>query len=867
MHRLVVLGAPQVLDPAGAPVRSLMQPRPLGLLAVLAAAGTRGVTRDKLAALLWGEAEQGPARRHLSDVLYLVHNELNSDAVTTAAKVLYLNHDAVATDLFEFRTALRAVDLEAAVAAYAGPFLEGFHLDDAPEFEHWMEGERARLFRECTEALDRLASAAEAKADWSAAARWWARAVEHDPYDTRLVVRRMHALAACGDRANALQAGDEHRRRLAADLQLDPDSALSDETERIRNGRNTSADGRARAAATGAGPEARAEAVPIGPPPAGLTRAGAPGRRPARQRWLMPAAAVALVAAGILGVGRLVAPRAEPHRPRTAIAVLPFRNLSSQGPYAYLAAGLHDELLTQLSKVGALTVIGRTSVGSYEGTTTPLGQIAQELGAGSVVEGSVQVVGNRLRVVVELLDPATQTHLWTERYDRTISDAFAVESEVARRIAAAVGGTLSGDELTTMTAAPTRSPDAYQLYLQGQEYWRRGGHDPRNAEAARQFLERAVALDPSFALAHAALSRVDEGAFYMYDPRPARAERALQEARTALRLAPDLAQSHDAMAGLLYRQRDWAGAMKELNAALRAAPNDAEAWVTICAVERRLGRWQDALAAADRATRLDPRNADLRWDLEAWTLRLLGRYPEAIAANRQALALAPELDTRADIGWAYARWKGNLDTLRAVWRGTRGPGRREEFLDMLLWERQPDTLLALLRAQAWTPEMQFRRPTSLYAAWAQLLRGDTAAARVAFDSALVLPDSFLRFRPDPNWGWQWHAARGQALAGLGRRAEASSEARWLEQSFMYRHDRLMGPTLAEDRAQILTRIGETDGALREIERLLAYPSDVTVYSLRFDPRWDPIRGDARFRALLVKYANPEAKTTSGSPEL
>ena len=209
------------------------------------------------------------------------------------------------------------------------------------------------------------------------------------------------------------------------------------------------------------------------------------------------------------GAGRWLKTRApEAGASRTAVAVLPFRNLSADSAYAYFAGGLHDELLTQLAKVASLRVIGRTSVRGYEETSKPLRQIGQELGVGSIVEASVQVVGNRLRVTVQLLDPVTQAELWAERYDRTLDDAFAVQSDIARQIVAAVGATLTGSEAGAIGAVPTLNAQAYQFYLQGVEYYRRPGFQRENLLIAQQLYERALALDSSFALAHAAISYV-----------------------------------------------------------------------------------------------------------------------------------------------------------------------------------------------------------------------------------------------------------------------------------------------------------------------------------------------------------------------
>jgi len=600
---------------------------------------------------------------------------------------------------------------------------------------------------------------------------------------------------------------------------------------------------------------------------AGTTVPTAPGAviptKRSRRRLALLGLAALVVVAGVVAVGLWLRPSASGSRhPRTAIAVLPFENLSAEGPNAYFAPGLHDELLTQLSKVAALTVISRTSVMGYAGTKTPLKRIASELGVGSVMEGSVQVVGRRLRVNVQLIDASTDAHLWAEHYDRTLEDAFAIQSDLAQKIVAAVGVALGDAEQRRVAQAPTENAEAYRLYLQGREYRTRPGTIRQDLETAQQLYERAVALDPDFALAHAELSQV-HGAMYWwrYDPSPARAARQRQETEVALRLAPDLPQAHLAMGLVHYWGRgDYRRGLDEFAIALRALPNDAETWELIGYVHRRLGDWNDVDAAYARAVQLDPRNANLFYNLGGVTFLNTNRYAEAVRAFDQALRLAPDLHVAAvRRGIAYARWRGQLDTLRAVLR--RVPSDAElptigsvagQQVQLLLWERQPDSILGVLRtARAAVFDAQILLvPASLYAAWAHRLRSDGPAARDAFDSARVFLDSVVRARPED---WRAHAARGLALAGLGRRGEALLEARWLQRSVVYREDALWGPPVAEDRARVLAQAGEADAALDEIERLLAQPSWLSVHTLRLDPLWDPIRNHPRFQALLRRY--------------
>jgi TolB-like protein/tRNA A-37 threonylcarbamoyl transferase component Bud32/Flp pilus assembly protein TadD len=593
--------------------------------------------------------------------------------------------------------------------------------------------------------------------------------------------------------------------------------------------------------------------------------AAAPGRpsRPVRRMVLL--AGAALAAGGVLLVLRSGQVGPAPERrtyERTAIAVLPFQNLTADGPNAYFAGGLHDELLTQLSKVAALRVISRTSVMGYAGMNVPLKRIASELAVGSVVEGSVQVADGRLRVNVQLIDAATDAPLWAERYDRTLEDAFAIQSDVAQQIVAAVGAALSAAEREVLAVVPTANAEAYRLYLQGREYHTGPGLFRQRWEIAQQLYERALALDPEFGLARAALSEV-HGMMYWFrhDPSPTRAARQLGEAAAALQLAPNLPQAHVAM-GLVYLwgRRDYPRALEEFRVALKGLPNDAGIYSFIAAAERRLGNWDQVLAAFQKATQLNPRDANLS-PFGGYTYVLMRRYPEAVRAFDRALSLTPDLHNAAMYrGWTYVQWQGQLDTLRAVLNRLPQDADLGEFdtrtaqhLRLLHWERQGDSMLQVLRtAGGIFKGRSFFLPASLYTGWAHRFHGDYSAALAAFDSARLLLDSVIIERPTD---WRVHAARGLALAGLRRRDEALREANWLQQSWEYGNDAVDGPQVAEARAGILAQAGQPDSALLEIERLLARPSEVSLHTLRLDPLWDPIRERPRFQGLLTRLGH------------
>jgi TolB-like protein/Flp pilus assembly protein TadD len=549
---------------------------------------------------------------------------------------------------------------------------------------------------------------------------------------------------------------------------------------------------------------------------------------------------------------------------RPGIAVLPCANMSTDPEDEYLASALHDEILLQLQKISALFSIGRTSVLQYAENPPPTHEIAWALRVGLIGECSVQKSGDQLRLIFQLLDGTSGGQTWAEAFERrlTTTNVFEIYTEIARQIATALQVQILPEEEARIRAIPTANAEAFRLYLQGQEYYRRPGFLRQNWEIAQGLFEQALELDATFALAHAALSEImGQMRWFGYDPSSERLARQREEAETALRLDPGLPQAHTAMGLGHYIRRDWRAALDEFGIALQGLPSDAFLWGVIGYTHRRLGNWDELDAAYETATQLDPRDADLFWDLGAWTYHLRGRYADAIEAYDQALTLAPDLQIAALLrALVYFDWRGELDTLRAVLDqlppdaadlahfGTA----RGQKAQLLLWERKPDSLLTLL-GNAPAPVFKGTElflPTSLYAAWAHQMRGDEGAAHAAFDSALVQVDSALAALPDDRW---IHATRGLTLAGLGRQQGALLEVRWLRQLFDGHEDHYDGPRVAAERARILAQVGDVDAALDEIEQLLARPSYLSVHRLRLDPRWDPLRSHPRFQALLEQY--------------
>lgn len=861
MVRLRVLGGFSLEGAAGIGVPPRPQRRGDAVLAVLAVCGDRGCTRDRIASLIWPESREARAQQGLRDALYAVRRALPG-AVVADGRRLQLDPAVVTSDVRDFGEALAAGRLADAVEWYRGPLLDGFHVDGSAEFEQWLDGERARLARGYARALELLASAAERAEAWHEALAWWARAIELDPLNSRFAMRHARALATLGDPANALKAADTHAQRLRDDLDIEPDREFLAEIARIRQGAVPAWSAAADDAPGAAAPNEASRSGPAsGPAVTGLT--GAEAATPQHRRsgarallrrlpWLGVFAAVVLI--GTLAIRRwLPAQLTVRHPPRTAIAVLPCLYRSRDSSRAFVAAGLHDELLTRLYQVPSLTVVGRMTVAGYQRTTEPARRIAEELGVGTIAECSVEVQGDRLRVSVHLIDPFTQVTVWAERYDTRVDEVLAVESDIAQRIAAAVGATLTKPEAGAIATVSTPSVQAYAFYLQGLDYFRRPGLLGTNLETAGRLFEQALVLDSTFAPAMTALARVDFAMHHLgYDRTPARLARAVRESDAALRLAPDLPQAHLA-AGLarIETHDDARGALREFETAVRGAPSDADMWLFLGIARGKLREWDGMLAAFDRARRLDPRNAVVYHALGD-RLHYLHRYREAIDAYRREAALAPDVaQARLSMSWSYILWTGNLDTLRAVLRDLptdrdvgMGGGSIAEDRALLAWmERRPDSLLALAR------RLKDNGSRLEFTARAELLRGDSAAARATYDTLAAQLRERERMHRDE---LETHIVLGRALAGAGHRDEALQEAHWIARTAAYQHD----GDVAAMRAEILLGAGEVGPALKDLERALASPSTISVPMVRLFPEWDPIVADPRGRQLLAKYAEP-----------
>src|SRR5213080_4472794 len=329
--------------------------------------------------------------------------------------------------------------------------------------------------------------------------------------------------------------------------------------------------------------------------------------------------------------------------PEKSIAVLPLENLSEEKENAFFADGIQDELLSHLAKIKDLKVISRTSVMQYKsGITRNLKEIAQQLGVSNVVEGSVRRSGNRIRVSVQLIDALTDRHVWVQNYDRTLADSIALQGELATEIAAGVGATLSPQEKARVEATPTNNTAAYDAYLRGRALAAGLTEDRSNVESAARSLQQAVTLDPAFALAWAYLSCAHSSIYWFgTDPSPSRLVAAKDALDRALALNPNLPETHLALGYYrYYGERDFTAALAEFQQAEQGLPNNVDVNRAIGVIQRRLGHWDEAIAELRRAVELDPRNIAASIDLGT-TYNVLRRFPEVLATADRVLALEP----------------------------------------------------------------------------------------------------------------------------------------------------------------------------------------------------------------------------------
>src|SRR5213595_3715137 len=380
---------------------------------------------------------------------------------------------------------------------------------------------------------------------------------------------------------------------------------------------------------------------------------------------------ILLIATGVIvsaAAGFFLLPRASARKIDKSIAVLPFQNLSDEKENAYFADGMQDDILTNLSKIGDLKVISRTSVMPYRGSGVRNARdIGKALGVGTLLEGSVRRIGNRVRVNVQLINANNDEHIWAEDYDRDLTDVFAIQTDLAQKIVYTLQAKLSPNEKARLDRRPTQDPNAYLLFVQAHDYANRTDMFRDTSLKAESLFEQAIKLDPNFALAYAGLSMVESWVYHGFDPLPARRDKARLNADEALRLQPDLPEGHLALGfSYYYGDRDYERALAEFEIAKRGLPNDAQAYLAIGSIQRRQGKWAESTANLEKAATLDPKNTNLLINL-CYSYMALRNFETADKTVDRAIAASPQsFQARALKGFMAVLWKGDLSAAEKV---------------------------------------------------------------------------------------------------------------------------------------------------------------------------------------------------------
>jgi TolB-like protein/Flp pilus assembly protein TadD len=573
---------------------------------------------------------------------------------------------------------------------------------------------------------------------------------------------------------------------------------------------------------------------------------------------------IMLIAIGVIisaGTGFFLLPRLSARKIDKSIAVLPFQNLSDEKENAYFADGIQDDILTNLSKIGDLKVISRMSVMSYRGDgTRNAREIGKALGVATLLEGSVRRIGNQVRVSVQLINADNDEHIWAEKYDRDLTDVFAIQTDLAQKIASSLEAKLSPSEKELLNRPPTQNSDAYLLFIQARDYGNRPDHFQDESLKAEKLLEQAIELDPKFAAAFAELSMVESWMYHESDPTPARREKARFNAEEALRLQPDLPEGHLALGfSYYYGDRDYERALAKFEIARRGLPNEAQAYMAIGAIQRRQGQWAESTANLEKAAALDPKNATILINL-AFNYSALRNFEATEKTLDRAIEVAPQ--SFATLGlkaYLIVALKGDLTGAEKQMASLPAEVDPNGFATwgrwwVLLFQRKLPQALAVIEkfpGETLNAGTSAPWPKALMQGIIHVLEGDKPKAQAEFEQARLVSEKLLREAPEDA---ARHAQHGMILAALDRKQEAIAEGKRAVELQPESQDAFDGPRMTAALAQIYALSGESDEALRLIDHLLGIPAGLTVPMLKLDPVWDPLRKDPRFQALVDKYA-------------
>ena len=592
-------------------------------------------------------------------------------------------------------------------------------------------------------------------------------------------------------------------------------------------------------------------------------------KRRSQRRWLGIGAALLLlcaVVAAFFVIGRKPAP-AISKAPEKSIAVLPFENLSNEKKNAYFAEGIQAEILTRLSKIADLKVISQTSTQHYKSAPENVPEIAKQLGVAHVLEGSVQKVGDAVRVNVQLIKAANDSHLWADTFDRKLTDIFSVETEVAKAIANQLRAKISNQETQAITAKSTNNSLAYDAYLRGLAYSFRPGYSAADNLNAIKYFGEAVKLDPKFALAWSWLARQSALGYFnqIQDNLSTLGEAAKHAARMAVELRPDLGEAYLAEGyWQYYCERDYHSAIQLFEKAQELLPGDAQPRLALAFVCRRLGEWQRSLDYFRQAVELDPRNPSLLIE-HAYTLVALRQYRAALKTSDQVLDILPENQgTLAEKAGIFQE-QGNLALAAELLSPLHPrPGSYLFSIQILQWtyERRYAEATAAIKAAleaGLDPETSeyFKINIKASLAWLQQFAGDDSGARATWQQVRRESEDFQRAK-----GEQWFALElASANVALGDQAKAFKIVdRAATLDSVVNKDAILAAPIPDVRARVAVQAGKKDLALEQLAISAEGPVEGISYGdLKLNPLWDPLRGDPRFEKIVASLATKEVR--------
>jgi TolB-like protein/Tfp pilus assembly protein PilF len=575
---------------------------------------------------------------------------------------------------------------------------------------------------------------------------------------------------------------------------------------------------------------------------------------------------LALVVIGVIvsaGAGIFLLPRASARKIDKSIAVLPFENFSDDKENAYFADGIQDDILTNLSKIGDLKVISRTSVMPYRGKEKNVKEIGKALGVSAILEGSVRKDSNsnRVRVNVQLINAETDQHLWSEVYDRDLTDVFAIQTDLAKKIADELHAKLSPAEKALMNRKPTENGEAYLAFVQGHNL-HANLEDITKLRQAEQLYERALKLDPNFAVAAAQLSKLESWIYHTYEPTVEHRQKSRTLAERALQLQPDLPEAHLALGfSFYYLERDYVRALQEFGLAQQGLPNDPEVYVAIGAIQRRQGKWAESNANLEKAATLSPNET---WPLQNVILnyQMQRNFAAANKALDHALKLAPDsLNLRSIKSQVEIADKGSFEYveqgIRIMDAKEMSEQDRSHFtvmcMQVLLLQRKYEEVLrrgATLKDEFLAPDYEMLLGKYGAIGIARKMSGDEAGSREVLLKAKEIAEKYVSQAPED---FKRHGRLAEMLAWLGENGAAIAEAKRGGELLPESVDAFDGPVATQNLAETYATVGEPDQAIALLDHLLSVPSPVTVTLLKIHPIWDPIRNDPRFIALLTKH--------------